>query len=243
MPQLFTPRMKMADLIGANHSLILMLPRLNIPLGFGDSSVREVCSKCGVPEDFVLLISNVYSFDDYLPTVEQLAETDMSPLVPYLMASHHYYIDERLPHIGRHLQNVADRVGEKYGSVLTRFFADYQAEVRDHFLCEETEVFPFLQNPGTIPTRFIDSHDGLIDKLGDLTQTVYKYLPGNILPDESIELVFDILQLSSDLEKHALIEEKVLLPYAQHLAAKVRASASGTNHGRRATRKGGTNGR
>lgn len=52
-----------------------------------------------------------------------------------------------------------------------------------------------------------------MDKLNDLTQIVYKYLPGNVLPEESIEVVFDILQLSADIQKHALIEEKILIPW------------------------------
>ena len=62
----------------------------------------------------------------------------------------------------------------------------------------------------------------LVDKLNDLTQIVYKYLPGNVLPEETWELVFDILQLSADIQKHARIEEKILIPYMEWLERSVR---------------------
>ena len=57
----------MADVVAANHTLILAMPRFGIPLGFGDRSVQEICEQYGLPVDFVLLIFNVYTFDDYLP--------------------------------------------------------------------------------------------------------------------------------------------------------------------------------
>lgn len=222
--KLFTERMKLADLIASNYSLILMMPRFGIPLGFGDKSVQEICTAHNVPTDFVLLICNVYTFNDYLPDDTELTSTDMSLLVPYLLASHHYYIEERLPHIERHLHNIADKAGDRYGTVLKQYFSDYQNEVRDHFSCEERDVFPSLlqlqkgeREKTPIARKFIESHGNIEDKLTDLTQIVYKYLPGNVLPEESCEVVFDILQLASDLAKHALIEEKILLPYVTWL--------------------------
>ena len=37
---------------------------------------------------------------------------------------------------------------------------------------------------------------------------------------KSIEFVFDIFQLSTDLNKHALIEDKILVPYVEMLERK-----------------------
>ena len=225
----FTPNMKMADLIAANHRLILLLPRLGIPLGFGEKSVHEVCVAAEVPVDFMLLMCNVYTYSDFLPSLEQLAEIDMRPLVPYLCASHRYYTNERLPHIATHLNHIADRVGGRYGNVLKQFYADFQHEITEHFQLEESNDFPRLQSlqqgrkvQRKTPTHAERSHSLLVDKLNDLTQIVYKYLPGNVLPEETWELVFDILQLSADIQKHALIEEKILIPYLAWLERSVR---------------------
>lgn len=220
----FTSKMKMADLIAVNHNLILVMPRLGITLGFGEQSVAEVCCNHGLDVDFVLMVCNVYSFDDYLPSSDILHSPALSHLVPYLMVSHQYYIKERLPHIERHLVKVASHAGDRYGMILNKFFSDYEQEVVDHFTCEEQEVFPYLQSlldgekvERPLSEHFVDNHTDMVDRLTDLTQIVYKYLPGDALTEELNELVFFILQLSSDLQKHALLEEKILLPYMLQL--------------------------
>lgn len=221
---MFTPRMKLADIIAANHNVILLLPRFGIPLGFGEKSVREVCASSGVPEDFMLLICNLYTFEDYLPLIDELSEIDMSPLVPYLKASHRYYTEERLPHIGAHIDNIAGRIDNRYGKVFQQFYADFRNQIEEHFSSEERYEFARVlalqqgaSRRGLMKGTSKRSHPDLVDKLNDLTQIVYKYLPGNVLPEETMELVFDILQLSSDIQKHALIEDKILQPYMQWL--------------------------
>lgn len=230
---LFTSRMKLADIITANHNIILLLPRFGIPLGFGDKSVREVCTANNVPVDFMLLICNVYTFDDYLPDIESLAATDMRPLLKYLEESHSYYTNERLPHIEVHLHHIADRIGQRYGEILKKFYADFRREITEHFREEEQYDFPKLRGlqDGTrkaeggkrkAESGKNKSHNGLVDKLNDLTQIVYKYLPGNVLPEETMEVVFDILQLSADIQKHALIEDKILSPYMKWLERRLK---------------------
>ncbi|MBR1644182.1 MAG: hemerythrin domain-containing protein [Bacteroidales bacterium] len=220
----FDERMKLADLIVVNHNLILLLPRFGMPLGFGDRTVRDVCGEHGVSATLFLMICNVSTFSDYSPSTEQLAQTDMSMLVPYLRASHRYYMDNRIPHIGRHLSRVADSLPNRVGDVLRNFYNDYSQEIATHFRCEEEEVFPYLEalRGGQPPVaggmgRFAESHESIEDKLSDLMQIVYKYLPAGATTDEVFALVFDLLQLSSDLEKHTSVEEHVLMPYMAFL--------------------------
>ena len=43
MPSQLSPKMKMADAINQHHSLLTVLPRLGIPLGFGEKSVEQLC--------------------------------------------------------------------------------------------------------------------------------------------------------------------------------------------------------
>ena len=226
---LFSGKMKLADLISANHDLLLMLPRFGIALGFGDKKVSEVCAKYDISLDFFLLICNVYSFDSYIPDRNEVIATDMSSLVPYLRASHKFYIDERLPHIEQHLNRIADDTNEKYGMVLRRFFASYKDEISEHFLYEEETVFPYIESltsgkpsGGMYRIRdFEKAHHEIEDKLTDLMQIIFKYLPGgSVSQTDSINVVFDICRLSSDLAKHTLIEEKVLVPYVKLLEKK-----------------------
>lgn len=217
----FTSRMKMADLIAYNNDLILLLPRFGISLGFGDSSVREVCKAYHVSTDLFLMVCNIYSFDGYMPDEDGVSSIDIHSLVGYLQASHRYYLNERLPHMQRHLNNITAAAPKAVFEVLNKYFSDYRAEVARHFEHEEQSLFPFLKSlggasPKSLPVECLRSHEQLKDKLSDLTQIIYKYLPGDMLTEELMELVFGILQLSKDLEKHALIEELFLLPKQEY---------------------------
>lgn len=211
--------MKMADMIASNYDLILMLPRFGIPLGFGEKSVKEVCRERGVDENFFLTVCNIYSFDDYRPDDEEVAAIDHRLVVEHLQASHRYYIEERLPHMQHHLDHVAESAGDQSSAVLKKYFADYCREVRDHVRREERNLISMLDTLSdgeplskAVTDHYVKSHDNIKDKLSDLTQIIYKYIPGERLNEEMMELVFDIMQLSRDLEKHAMIEELLLMP-------------------------------
>lgn len=223
MNTIFSGKMKLADLISANHNLVLTLPRLGISLGFGDKSVAEVCAKYNVPVDFFLLVCNVYTFDSYVPDKDDVVVTDMRLLIPYLRASHNYYLRERLPHIEGHLTRIAGKV-EKYGAMLSSFFEGYKNEVSEHFVYEEEVVFPYLESLISDSTNsayhikdYEEAHSNIEDKLNDLLHIIFKYVPGDISPEDSVGIVFDIFQLSSDLHKHTLIEERILMPYVEFL--------------------------
>ena len=211
--------MKMADMIASNYDLILMLPRFGIPLGFGERSVKEVCRENGVDENFFLTVCNIYSFDDFRPDDEEMARIDSRMVVEHLQASHRYYIEDRLPHLQHHLDHIADSAGEQSAVVLKKYFADYCKEVREHVRREEKNLGLMLDNlcskessKRAASDSYVKSHDNIKDKLNDLTQIILKYIPGERLNEEMMELVFDIMQLSRDLEKHAEIEEMLLLP-------------------------------
>lgn len=216
---IFTGRMKMADMIASNYDLILMLPRFGMSLGFGEKTVKEVCRDYGVDENFFLVVCNIYSFDDFQPDDEELAKIDHRVVVEHLQASHRYYIEDRLPHLQQHLDHVAAGAGEQSAVVLKKYFADYCREVRDHVRHEERNLNAMLETlregeplSKGMNDHFSKSHDNIKDKLSDLTQIIYKYIPGERLNEEMMELVFDIMQLSRDLEKHAEIEEMLLMP-------------------------------
>jgi regulator of cell morphogenesis and NO signaling len=216
---MFTGRMKMADMIASNYDLILMLPRFGIPLGFGEDSVRDVCRRYAVDENFFLTVCNIYTFDDYRPDDEEVAAIDNRLVVEHLQASHRYYIDERLPHLQHHLDHIAEGVGEQSAAILRKYFADYCREVRTHVHREEKNLMTMLDGKPAkgghghaMSEQFQRSHDNIKDKLSDLTQIILKYVPGDRLNEEMMEVVYDIMQLSRDLEKHAEIEEMLLMP-------------------------------
>ena len=216
----------MADLVLGNSKLLLMLPRFGMNLGFGDHSIAEVCAMNNVSAPFFLMICNVYCNNDYTPSPDDIASVDLKALVSYLLESHKYYLNERLPHIEEHLDHIIKACNPKYGNMLRRFFEEYKNEVVDHFVYEEQNVFPYLQQIVNQNVKtdykirvFHENHTNIEDKLSDLMNILVKYLPADVFPKERIEIALDINELSADLMSHALIEERILIPFVESLEA------------------------
>ncbi|MBR1881619.1 MAG: hemerythrin domain-containing protein [Muribaculaceae bacterium] len=220
---------KMSVMITEHPELVMLLQRMDIALGFGERSVRDVCARHGVDTDFFILLCNVYSDASYAPREEDVLRISMDGLIPYLRRSHEYYVSKRLTHIQSHLGHIAEQLPQRVAQVFMRFFDDYRREVTAHFSFEENVVFPHITSlqEGQLDTTyhidtFLQSHENLEDKLGDLLQIVFKYLPEQATGDDAVDVVYDILQLSMDLNRHSLIEEKVMVPYVRHLERSLR---------------------
>ena len=222
--RLFSSDSRLSDLITAHPSLLTLLTRLGISLGFGDRSIADVCQDSGVDTDFFLLICNVYTFNNYVPSTATILGTDMMGLVPYLEKSHKYYVDKRLPHIELHLDAIAQKLNGRIGQVFISFFKEYKLEVEEHFKHEERVVFPHIRalmnskkDTSYSIGEFLHTHSDIEGKLDDLLNIVFKYLPPEVDDDNVLDVVYDILRLSEDLKKHTFIEEKIMVPLVKHL--------------------------
>ena len=57
---------KMSDLICDNYSLLMVMSRFGLSLGFGDKSVKDVCEAQGVDCPTFLAVANFISEEQYL---------------------------------------------------------------------------------------------------------------------------------------------------------------------------------
>ncbi len=216
---------KFAELMTQDRRLLQLLPRFGIGLGFGDRNVDQVCQTNHVSTELFLMICEMYSDGDFKPEKEELQRIDMNDLLPYLKASHRYYLDERFPHIEEHLQRIIDACGKKYGPMLGHFYDEYKQEVMRHIqYYEEEVVFPYIEallngqrNDSYNIDEFEHNHTNIQDVLDDMMNILLKYLPGDILPKERIEISLDIMELSDDLNRHSLVEDRILIPCVELL--------------------------
>ena len=218
----FTENTKMAELVISNPTLMLTLSRFGIELGFGDQNVKEVCEKANVSPLFFLLICNLYSNPEFVPSKEDIKSVEANAILSYLSESHKYYLKERLPHIESHLQRIVEACPARFGNTINRFFKEYKEEVENHFKYEEEVVFPYIKSlcdktltPDFSIHEFESNHSNIEDKLNDLMNILIKYLPANIFPKERIEISLDIMEVTSDLSCHTLVEERVLVPFVE----------------------------
>lgn len=219
-----TENTKMAELVMSNPKLMLTLSRFGIELGFCDLSVKEVCKKAQINPAFFLLVCNIYTNHNYVPSVDEIQSVDINSILNYLSNSHKYYVEERLPHIEHHLERIIKACPEKFGLTLQRFFQEYKNEVANHFSYEENVVFPYVNSladntaEGSFSIReFESNHSNIEDKLEDLMNILIKYFPADIFPKERIEISIDIMNLASDLKCHTIVENHLLVPFVESL--------------------------
>ena len=184
----------LSALVTAQPELLLTLSHLGIPLGFGDKTIAQVCREHGVATEFFLLVTQVYCDDNYAPSQAVIKSTPMGNLIPYLLSSHDYYLNRGLPHIKGHLARIANMLPARAGKAIKQFFDAYVDEVRAHFAHEENTVYPHItrllnHQPGDdyMIKEYLAHHDNLQDKLSDLVQIIFKYLPTSSSSPSKIE--------------------------------------------------------
>ena len=176
---------RMSELVGDNYSVLLVMSRFGISLGFGDRTVEEVCARAGVDAPTFLAIVNTMLDEAYAPS-ECECEISVTCFLRYLHNSHDYYLSFRLPEIRRKLIEAIDcRHGDIAFAVL-RFYDEYAAEVRKHLEYEETTVFPYVRAllegkaTGDYAIRtFRSQHDQIEARLTELKNILVQYYPAD----------------------------------------------------------------
>lgn len=224
--------MTMAGVIHSNYLLLTVVYRFNISLGFGDKTIDEVCSDRNINVDFFIEILNSYNDADYFPR-QRLQNFPVENLVDYIRSTHSDYLDNRLPDIETKIKSLSESCSEKNRKnlvLLEDFFGGYKTELISHIKREEDKVLPYILEIGVayyerkstskllnkIKTYSIDDyaneHEDVEDKLFDLKNIMIKYLPpvnNNYLCHS---ILIEIFRLEKDLNNHARIEDKVLVP-------------------------------
>lgn len=226
---LYSPNSKMADIIFEDSTLLDILRRFNIPLGFGDKNVEEVCRQYSLNCKFFLIIANINSFSTYLPSVKELNLITIDELINYLKSSHLNYINRRIRIIEEKLLNISESTNGSEFKLILKFFRNYKAEVIKHFNYEENVVFPYINSllgkqrrTGSYSIeQYEDNHSNIDDKLSDLKNIIIKYLPYGEMRLEDLSSVNDVLKdiftFEEDLAKHTRIENKVLIPMVHRI--------------------------
>ncbi|MBP6230187.1 MAG: hemerythrin domain-containing protein [Paludibacteraceae bacterium] len=218
----FTPHTKLANLILHNFKLLPVITRFGIPLGFGEKTVAEVCKQYAIPTDFFILVCNIYTHDEYAPSPAEIRKVDIHSLLAYLSSSHQYYLSERIVEIEASIQEMSKTCTNKYFSTIETFYDGYKKEIVKHLEFEETSVFPYIQgllsgekNDGFGIQQFENNHTNIEEKLGDLKNIIIKYVPIDCASKERNKLLYDIFLFEEDLNRHTLIEDKILIPYVE----------------------------
>lgn len=226
------PHMKMAEVIHLNYHLLPILSRFGLHLGFGEKTVEQLCQQQHLDVNFFLVIVNAYHDKNFFPQ-RHLKGFPLKLLISYLRKSHEYFLSVKIPHIRQLLKQLTSG-GEITDTEPLRlihgFFDAYCSELSDHIRREEDKVYPYaflveeaflagtpdpqiiLQIEGYSMDDYESEHDNVEDKLNDLQNIILKYLPPTLDMNLCHTLLTELFRLETDLNDHARIEDKVLVP-------------------------------
>ncbi|MBE6300983.1 MAG: hypothetical protein E7085_03880 [Parabacteroides distasonis] len=222
----YRPTDKMRDLVKDNNTLILVMGRFGISLGFGDKSVRDVCRIQNVNENTFLEVVNFVSDREY-----NYKSISLPSLIGYLKKAHEYFLDFNLPNIRRKLIESIDCSGTNdIALLIVKFYDEYVTEVRKHMEYENEVVFSYVEqlsqgflNRSFSISNFAGKHSPISNKLKELKDIIIRYYPekNNYLLNS---VLLDILLCEQDLTSHCMIEDLLFVPAVIRLEQQIKMS-------------------
>lgn len=220
----YLPDDKMRSLIKDNSSLLMVMSRFGISLGFGEKSVKEICANANVDCHTFLAVANFISKKD-----GHYNKVSLPSLIDYLKQAHNYFLNFNLPMIRRRLLDAIDYSGTNdVAFLILKFYDEYVTEVRRHMEYENKKVFTYVENllqnqlneHYSIRT-FANKHNHIESKLKELKDIIIQYYPEKE-NDLLNAVLFDIINCEQDLNSHCQVEDLLFVPAVEKLEEQLR---------------------
>ena len=217
---------KLCDLILDDSRVLRVMSRFGLPLGFGEKTVKQVCSESHVDTTTFLALANFYKLgraaaSDYVDKIS------VNCLMDYLHRSHQYFLGFLLPYIRRLLiEAINCAETNKVAFLVIKFFDEYTASVKRHMELENSKIFPGIKRlisgdpvSGFHISNFIRSHEGMDKKRIDLRNIIIKYynVPNPDHQEQLYAVLTQLLNLDDDLHNHCELEDTLFVPAVQLL--------------------------
>lgn len=219
----FTANDRLKDLISSDNSLLHVISRFSIPLGFGEKTVQEVCLDSQIDVGTFLTVANFigrrpFSYDN----------ATLPSLITYLKEAHSYFLEFMLPTIRRRLIEAIDCTRmDDVMILLLKFFDAYVKEVNAHMEYENCKVFIYVEqllggytSMDYSIADFSRKHNHIDAKLHELKNIIIRYYQqknNNLL----YAVLFDIVNCEHDLKLHCAIEDAIFVPLVEQIERQV----------------------
>lgn len=219
----YTPNSKMADLLSDHYNILLLIFRFDIPLGMGEQTIKEVCERYNVDLETFLFIVHFILFQEGKGQTDLHRKLSLSMIIKFLKNSHSYFLDFRLPEIGRNMRAAIAGAPEDIRFVINKYFDEYVEEVHQHMRYENEVVFPYSERlqEGIKDAKYsIDifekRHDQVELKMLELKNIFIKYYP--MQADYKINNVLhDLFSCGDELRNHNDVEDFIFVPMVRAL--------------------------
>ena len=209
---------KMATLISHNSALLQIVSCFNIPLGFAELTVEEVCEQNKVHAPTFLAVINFVA-DGFSLLDANYENLSIQSLVRYLKQTHTYYLEHLLPDIRTKLVAAICGAKSKVAQLILRAFDEYTYEIDKHMNYEDQTVFVYVENllegkqkPNYQIKTYSKHHDLVSERLSELKNIIIKYAPDEVDNFLLTTALLDIYMCEIGLEWHCKIEDYLFSP-------------------------------
>lgn len=220
----YKPTDKLSYVIANDYRLLQVMSRFGISLGFGEKTITEVCSQCGVDATTFLAVIN-YVKDGAENRPQRVERISVASVLEYLKRTHTYFINYLFPSIRFHLLNAIDcSVQNEIAFLVLKFYDEYVEEVRKHMEYEDSTVYPYVQQLvdgefASLENAHLLSrhHEAIESKLKELKNLFIQYYPQTEINEKLNAVIISIYQAEEDLSIHCLVEDNIFAPAVRRL--------------------------
>jgi regulator of cell morphogenesis and NO signaling len=226
------------DIVKDNPLLASVVDRFGISYSKWTLSLEKACEIDRVDAGLLLEMLKAFSENNYFPK-DELRQLPLESLIEYLIKTHIYYINSRLPRIEQFIDLLIDHYGkfDMQLYLLKDYFQDYKRDMYAHICIEERELFPYVlklirsadENLSTLEmfnlleknsiTSFINQHHQVEDALGEIRRRLNNYSEANNHKVQITTLFYELRIFEIDLLTHGKVEDEILIPRAQEIEA------------------------
>lgn len=225
---------KMSMVITRDYTLLQVMSRFGLSLGFGDKTVAEVCENSGVETQTFLDVVNFLADEELEVTSSMVSSLHIPTLMAYLKNAHSYFLNFKFPNIRRKLiESIDCSINNEIAFLILKFFDAYIEGVRSHMNYENERVFPYVE--ALLENRvqknfnihvFATHHDDIEEKLKELKNIIITYYPTQADNNTFYSVLFDIFTTEKDLAQHNAIENRLFIPAVSQLEHEVSRNVS-----------------
>jgi len=219
-----------------NPLLASVVDRFGIAYSKWTLSLEQACEQEKVNMSLLLEMLRTFSDSNHFPK-DELNRLPLQSIIEYLIKTHVYYINSRLPRIEQFIDLLVDHYGkfDMHLYLLKDYFNDYKRDMLAHICIEERELFPYVLNlikvsqeePGQVElfhflekdsiSRFINEHYHVEDELGEIRRRLNNYSEANNHKVQITTLFYELRLFEIDLLTHGKVEDEILVPRAREI--------------------------
>jgi len=224
------------DIVKDNPLLASVVDRFGISYSKWTLTLEKACEVDSVNMDLLLEMLKAFGENNYFPK-DELAKLPLKSIIEYLIKTHVYYINSRLPRIEQFIDLLVDHYGkfDVHLYLLKDYFEDYKRDMYAHICIEERDLFPYVlrlikcsgEDLSSIQlynlleqnaiTRFVTEHHDVEDELGEIRRRLNNYSEANNHKVQISTLFYELRMFEIDLLTHGKVENEILIPRAKEI--------------------------